>query len=304
MKLEELYESNYVSEGAYVKNAELADLLEMFEEAAKYNLNVSITLSNFKTGNLIVNESRLSSNEKIYLDACQRLLEYYKNGNNKEFNSRLESILEAPVRDPKTGRFVTSKPAAPATPGAWSKVGGFLGKAANWIAKKAGELSGSFKAGLTGAATAGAEGKNNQGQTNPGWQDVNVSFDLKDVPNTDTSLMPADLKKYNIDSTIIEKLKQGSLKGINVINTSTNQLAQIKFDTNTGTFTIKQIIPVSTSTSTDKPEGKKAPASSTPSTSSKPVTKRVFKAPPIPETNNSFNRVYSKILKEYYKTSK
>ena len=296
MKLEELYESHYISEEAYIKNANPVELLEVFEEAVSKldNSNVSITLCAVKNNTLALNESNMTEEEKTYIDACQRLLEYYNNGNNKEFNFRFECLLEAPARAPKTGLSGPAPKTGRSGPGFWSKAGEWLKKAATAVSKFTGEVLGAFKAGFVGAAAAGAEGKDNQGKTSPGWQDVNVDYDLKDIPDAETTLGPDDLAKYKIDPTTITKLKQGSLKGVNIINTKTNELAQLKFSPETGTFTIKQIIPTPPPAATRTTSSTPPPAT-TPTTSSTPTSEK---------TKNSFETTYFKILKEFHNTSK
>jgi hypothetical protein len=173
MKLEEIYESHYSGLGVYLNSASPTDLLEGFEIAAREYPEVQKMLNALLEGNVLVNESVLSENSKVVLNASLRLLEYYKNSNNKDFNLRLEGILEEQQRGPKR--------TAPAKRGFLGTVGRAIGKAAGAVWQGIKKVGAGIAAGFAGSA-----GKDKQGNTTPGFVDAVSVSPLATVPPKET----------------------------------------------------------------------------------------------------------------------
>ena len=270
MKLEQIFESYYVGPAAYVRNSTSTELLDIIESVHSEYPAIAATLKALHANKVVVNESTLDEDSKVVLAAFQKLLEYYNTQNDRDFNTRLQYIFEDPLGSDPTGAVPPAPPTPPAPKrkapppkkGILNKVGSFLGKAATGLAKGIGALAGSVVAGFKGAAGAGAQGKTDAGQTKPGWVDVNTTVDLKSVPTNDTTAMPQQLQSYKIDQNTLDGLKQGTIKGINLQNAKTNQLAQIVYNAQTGLFSVKQIaLPAA------QPQQNQPPAPAPPSSS-------------------------------------
>ncbi len=288
MKLEQIFESHYVGPAAYIRNTRPVELLDIVESVKTEYPAVIEVLKALHTNKALINESVFDEDSQIVVVAFQKLLEYYNTQNDKEFNIRLQNILEDYAA-------YTSGPPAAAAPkqGVLGKAKSFLGKITTGIAKSLGSLAGSVAAGYKNAAAAGAQGKTNTGQTVPGWQDVNTEMDLKSIPSKETGLTLQQVQNYNVDQNTIESLKQGNIRGINLQNPKTNQLAQLTFNAKTGLFSIRQIVltPAAPAAAPAAPTNTvAAPAANVAAESQKYST--------------SYSKTYHKVLKEYYKTSK
>ena len=285
MKLEEIYESHYSGLGVYLNSASPTDLLEGFEIAAREYPEVQKMLNALLEGNVLVNESVLSENSKVVLNASLRLLEYYKNSNNKDFNLRLEGILEEQQRGPD-GRFI--KGTAPAKGGFLSTVGSAIGKAAGavWQGIK------KFGAGIA-AGFAGSAGKDKQGNTTPGFVDAVSVSPLATVPPKETLTTVQQLLSLGVKQEDINKLQKNQITGINVTGAD-GKLVTVTFKG--GQFYIK----LEQTWKMEEPAGKGAVVGKGAVAGKGAVVGKLN-----PSLNESkFNIIHRKILKEFYRTNK
>ena len=213
--LAEQYETIYVKN--IIEEASAAELLEAFELANNESSNIKNILVAINNGSFFINESGLSDDEKTFFSAATKLVTFYKENANIEYNTRFESLLsDAQARD-ASGRFVKGgvKPSG----GIMSKIGGFLGNIGKGIAK-------GFRAFLKGFA--GSEGKSKEGKANPGWQDIPVKTDLSSVSDKTTVFTPQQLAALGVTPDVIKKLQNGKLAGLNLTDTK-NNLVSLKY---------------------------------------------------------------------------
>ena len=182
-QLEQIYENHFVSPHVAIVKSTPDELLTAFEEAAQIDSAVYTVIEAVYTANssnILISEAAvdLDRDSRTYAFAVEKLLRHYKEGNDEAFNKRFEVFLEASARDPKTGRFIrptaapagaTPPPVAPAgtapagatppaagekKPGFWSKLGGWLGKAAQGVGSTLGKFGGGVVSGYQGARGA------------------------------------------------------------------------------------------------------------------------------------------------------
>lgn len=300
--LAEQYEIIHVKN--IIKEASAVELLEAFELASSETPNIKNVLVAINSGSLFINESEFTDDEKTFFSAATKLVTFYKENANAEYNTRFESLLsDAQARD-ASGRFV--KGGAKPSGGIMSKIGGFLGNIGKGIAKGFGAFLKGF---------AGSEGKSKEGKANPGWQDIPVKTDLSSVSDKTTAFTPQQLAALGVAPDVIKKLQGGKLAGLNLTDTK-NNLVSLKYQNGqyagTKVPTFKQAAdagaadPVATAPAA-------APAAPV-ATPSPKITKPLSQDPEairsrerraagkLKETNFSYSA--NKILKEFYQNSK
>lgn len=301
MKLEEIYESHYSGLGVYLNSASPTDLLEGFEIAAREYPEVQKMLNALLEGNVLVNESVLSENSKVVLNASLRLLEYYKNSNNKDFNLRLEGILEEQQRGPD-GRFI--KGTAPAKEGFLGTVGRAIGKAAGAVWQGIKKVGAGIAAGFAGSA-----GKDKQGNTTPGFVDAVSVSPLATVPPKETLTTVQQLLSLGVKQEDINRLQKNQITGINITGAD-GKLVTVTFKG--GQFYIKleqtwkMEEPADPKAGTPTAPAQPAPAQPAPAqpAPTAPAQPAPAQPAPAPANESKFNIIHRKILKEFYRTNK
>jgi hypothetical protein len=237
--LAEQYEFIHVKN--IIEEASAEELIEAFELANYETPNIKDVLVAINNGSLFINESELTDDEQTFFSAATKLVTFYKENVNAEYNTRFESLIsDAQARD-ASGRFVkgstgtaapapaaatAASPAGPAaaTGGGWmSKVGGFLGRVGKGIAKGIGSLAGSFLKGF-----AGSEGKSKDGKAIPGWEDTSVKVDLSSIASKTTAFTPEQLTGFGVSPDTIKKIQDGKLAGLNLTDED-NNLVSVKY---------------------------------------------------------------------------
>lgn len=213
-QLEQIYENHFVSPHVAIVKSTPDELLTAFEEAAQIDSAVYTVIEAVYTANssnILISEAAvdLDRDSRTYAFAVEKLLRHYKEGNDEAFNKRFEVFLEASARDPKTGRFIrptaapagaTPPPVAPAgtapagatppaagekKPGFWSKLGSWLGKAAQGVGSTLGKFGGGVVSGYQGA----------RGATTPatGGQAPAATAPATPAPAAPTNVTPEEL---------------------------------------------------------------------------------------------------------------
>jgi hypothetical protein len=221
MKLEQIYESHYVNPLVAINSSSATDLLEAFEQAANECPDIRDIISSINKNQFRINENILDNDQRVFLHGATKLIGFYKKGTDEQFKQRFETFLEVTAPAPAPAPAVPATAAAPAA----SSTGkpGFLGN-----------LSSIFKKALKGLKRflkgwEGSEGKNKQGETNPGWKDVYVgASDLSKVKEKITAFTPQQLTTLGVDENTLNELKKGNLSGINLTDNN-NNLVSVKF---------------------------------------------------------------------------
>jgi hypothetical protein len=236
MKLEQIYESYYVDPLVAINSSSAADLLEAFEQAVAETPNVGKILASLNEGQMPVNESELTNEQKIFFIGATKLVNAYKESNDTEFKARFESIVAEvitpigrtagtmPTAAPKTTAPAPAASSAPTTAttstapkkGFLGKLGSFFGNIGRGIA--------AFTRGLV-QGFEGSEGKDKTGKDKPGWTSAATNEDLSKIPERGVVFTPDVLKKIGVDSESVSKLQNGEISGINLTDSKNNLIS-------------------------------------------------------------------------------
>lgn len=269
MKLEQIYESYYVNPLVAINSSTATELLEAFELAANETSNIGEILASINEGQMSVNESELSDDQKIFFIGATKLVNAYKESGDVEFKIRFESLIND-VRGGK-GASTTSAPTTPKK-GFLGKLGSFFGNIGRGIA--------AFTRGVIQGFT-GSEGKDKTGKDRPGWTSTTTSQDLSKIPERGVAFAPDQLKTIGVDNDTISKLQSGAISGVNITDTNNNL---VSVSLTSGRILVKRIPTYQTAINTSKTKQKVKNATATPKSGGRK------KGAPLSQTPNAIKK--------------
>lgn len=288
MKLEQIYETRFVNPLVAINAASANTLLEAFEEAVVESSNIKEILASIKGGQMPVNESELTDEQKIFFIGAAKLVNFYKESKDVNFKTRFESL----INKEEYGAYTTgigARPAAAATSGTAPAKSGWMSKLGKFFTGIGRGIKAFGQGVLSGFE--GSEGKDKSGKTNPGWQDVTVNSDLSIITDRGTAFTPQQLLLLGISQETLDQLRKGTLAGVNLTDPQ-NNLISIKFAN--GQY-IGSKVPTYQQAVNTTAAATTAPATTTAATTATPTTTTA---------ESQFQKSVNRVLKEFYKTNK
>lgn len=320
MKLEQIYESYYVDPLVAINSSSAAELLEAFEQAAIETSNIGEILASLHEGQIPVNESELTNEQKVFFIGATKVVNAYKESNDPEFKLRFESL----INDARVSKGATPPVIPPTASASAAPKKGFLGKLGSFFGNIGRGIT-AFTRGLVQGFT-GSEGKDKTGKDRPGWTSVTVSQDLSKIPERGVVFAPDQLKGIGVDNDTVSKLQNGEIAGVNITDPSNNL---ISVSLTSGRLLVKRIPTYQAAINTSKTKqnlkstvpslkggGRKkgAPLSQTPNAIKKRQQRKtaagqqqVIRFPKTPQQKvpeSQFQKTTRAVLREFYETNK